>query len=156
MNNLSIIAAIGKNNELGINNDLVFKSKEDMKFFRDKTINHNIILGRKTLESLPNLLKDRHHLVLTKSKIDNKNVTCFSNISDLLDYTNNINDEVFVIGGAKIYKEFIDIAYKMYLTEVDREYIADTFFPYFNKDNFNRELIYKDKDYKRYIYTRKK
>ena len=157
-NNISIIASIGKNNELGLNNKLVFYSKEDMKYFKNTTINHNIVLGRKTLESIPKLLNKRTHLVLTTSIINNPNIITFNNINTLLKYIDTIDEEVFVIGGASIYKQFIDYAYKLYLTEVNQEYEANAYFPNFNKDDYYKQLIFENNDkpkYKRYIYTRK-
>ena len=63
---INIIAAIGKNNELGKDNDLIWKIKDDLKFFKEKTMGHDIIMGRKTFESLPRLLQGRRHIVLTK------------------------------------------------------------------------------------------
>ena len=71
---LSIIAAIGQNNELGINNQLIWHLKKDMKFFKETTINHKIVMGRKTFESLPKLLVNREHIILTKQNINLPNV----------------------------------------------------------------------------------
>ncbi|MBQ9012259.1 MAG: dihydrofolate reductase [Bacilli bacterium] len=64
MKKLIIIAAIGKNNELGKNNDLIWHIKGDMKFFKENTINHHVVMGKNTFLSLPGMLKDRVHLVL--------------------------------------------------------------------------------------------
>ena len=66
--NLSIIACVGKNLELGKNNNLIFHIKEDMKYFKDVTLNHIVVMGRKTYESLPGLLKDRKNVVITRNK----------------------------------------------------------------------------------------
>lgn len=157
--NMSMIASLGRNRELGYQNDLVFHSKEDMRFFKETTINHTVVMGRKTYISLPKLLKDRKHVVLTSSSINNSDVLVLKNIRDLLNYIKSIDDEVFIIGGATLYKELIDYAYKLYLTEVDKEYKADCYFPYFNKEDYNCRKIYDnflDVKYKRYIYTKKK
>ena len=71
---LSIIAAIGKNNELGKDNDLLWRFPEDMKFFRETTMGHKIVMGRKTFESLPKLLPGRGHIVLTRQDLEIPNV----------------------------------------------------------------------------------
>ena len=73
MKNITMIAAVGKNLELGKDNDLIWHFKEDMKFFKENTINKPIVMGMKTLESLPHLLPKRTHIVLTRQnkKLDN-------------------------------------------------------------------------------------
>ena len=71
---LTIIAAIGKNNELGYNNDLIWKFNEDMEFFKSNTMNKKIVMGRKTLESLPKLLDGRTHLVITRRNLDDNKI----------------------------------------------------------------------------------
>lgn len=155
----TIIAAIGKNRELGRNNDLIWHLKEDMKFFKEKTTNHKIIMGRKTLESLPKLLPNRHHIVLTSRGLDNPNIETYKSMKELLDATKDLNEEIFIIGGASIYKEFIDIANKMYLTEIDEECNdATVYFPYFDKEKWSKELISEIKEdnisYKHILYKR--
>lgn len=155
----TIIAAVGKNRELGRNNDLIWHLKEDMKFFKEKTTNHKIIMGRKTLESLPKLLPNRHHIVLTSSGLDNPNIETYKSMKKLLENTKDLNEEIFIIGGASIYKEFIDIADKMYLTEIDEECNdATVYFPYFDKKEWTREIISDIKEdnisYKHILYKR--
>ena len=77
MANLTIIACVGKDRGIGKDNELIYHFKEDMKFFREHTMGKKMIMGRKTLESLPKLLPGRIHLVLTHSKIDNPEITTF-------------------------------------------------------------------------------
>ena len=71
MKDLIIIAAIGKNNELGLNNNLIWHLPGDLKFFKENTINKSIVMGLNTFKSLPNLLKNRNHIVITHQNIDN-------------------------------------------------------------------------------------
>ena len=140
--NINIIAAIGKNNELGKNNDLIWKFKEDMKFFKETTIGHPVVMGRKTFESLPNVLPNRKNIVISRSEIINNEIEVYKSIRDFLVKYKKYNDDVFIIGGAMIYKEFIDIASKVYLTEIEDECKdADVYFPAFNKNDFNKEII---------------
>ena len=79
---ISLIAAIGKNNELGINGDLIWKLKEDLNFFRKITLGHNVVMGRKTFESLPKVLPDRKNIVITKSKINNNEIEIYKSIKE--------------------------------------------------------------------------
>ena len=138
---ISMIAAIGKNNELGKNNDLIWHLKEDMKFFKKKTMNHNVVMGRKTYESLPGGLPGRKIIVLSTKPVD-KEVIVFDNINNIVDKYKNNEEEIFICGGASIYKQFLPYADKLYLTEIDSEdKEADTFFPEFQKDNWNKSLI---------------
>lgn len=156
---ISMIAAIGKNNELGKNNDLIWHLKEDMKFFKKKTMNHNVVMGRKTYESLPGGLPGRKIIVLSTKPVD-KEVIVFDNINNIVDKYKNNEEEIFICGGASIYKQFLPYADKLYLTEIDSEdKEADTFFPEFQKDNWNKSLIeehnQKDIKYAMYLYERK-
>lgn len=138
----SIIAAIGKNNELGKNNDLIWHLKDDLKFFREITSNHTIIMGRKTFESLPKMLPNRHHIVISSSNNFPSEVEVFKDLKSLNEKYKDSIEELFVIGGGSIYKAFIDIADKLYLTEIDAEdKQADTYFPEFDKSLFESTVI---------------
>ena len=87
MDNLSIVAAIGKNRELGKDNQLLWKIPEDLAFFKDLTWNKNIIMGRKTFYSLPKKLSKRKHIVIIKQNIKlDDDILVFHNINDLLNY----------------------------------------------------------------------
>lgn len=155
----SIIAAIGKNRELGLNNKLLWSLKGDMKFFKDKTTNHTIIMGRKTFESLGRLLPNRKHVVISSNNNFPSEVDVYNNIEDLLSHYNNSDEELFIIGGAKIYSEFINIVDKMYLTLVDGEFNADAFFPFFNENEWTKEILGENEEnnlsYKHVLYKRK-
>lgn len=158
---INIIAAIGKNNELGKNNDLVWRLKGDMKFFRDTTIGHSIVMGRKTFESLPKILPGRKHIVISTSEIKNDEIELYKSIRDFLIKYQNVDEDVFIIGGASIYQQFVDLATKMYLTEIDAsdEY-ADVYFPEFNKEDWDREELASNQEnsinYKHVLYKKKK
>ena len=121
MNTLTIIAAIGKNNELGYKNDLIWHLPDDLKFFKEKTTGKTIVMGYNTFLSLPKLLPNRKHIVLSTDKLDIKDVTSFTNLDELIKFIKEIDEEVFIIGGASIYKQFINLVDKMYLTEVESE-----------------------------------
>ena len=118
---LTMIAAIGKNNELGKDNKLLWHLPQDMKFFREQTKGHTIIMGRKTFESLPGLLPHRHHIVISRSHPDlPKEVEIFDSPDAFVEAYQDTEEEIFVIGGAMIYKEFLPCAYRLLLTEIDQ------------------------------------
>lgn len=163
MENLSLIAAIGLDNELGYNNKLIWKISEDLKFYKNMTMNKSIIMGRNTLESMPlNALKGRIPLVLTSKKLQNYvNVDTFDSIDKILDYVySNPNREFMVVGGAKVYEELLPYVNTMYLTEIKKEAYADTFFPYYNVDDWYvteiGDFLNEDIPYVRNKYVRKK
>ena len=161
MNNLVLIGAIGRNNELGKNNKLIWYIPDDLKFFKDTTINHTIVMGYNTFVSLPNLLVKRHHIVLTHRDIKLPNgVTKFNDKESVINYAKSINEDIYIIGGASIYNEFINDADKMILTEIDAsDKKADVYFPKFNKEEWKRKIIkegeYKTLKYKHVEYIRK-
>lgn len=143
LNNLTLIAAIGKNNELGKDNKLIWRFKEDMKFFKENTIGKPIIMGRKTLESLPKLLPEREHLVLTSSNLKIDGIKVFHTREELLNYIEKFDKEFMVIGGAQVYSEFIDYANRMLITEIDSECIdADVYFPVIDDKVWEKKELY--------------
>lgn len=138
---ISMIAAIGKNRELGKNNDLIWHFKEDMKFFRETTTGNTVVMGRKTFESLPHALPNRRNVVITTNKdYVAEGAEVVTSVEDALELTKN--DNVFIIGGGKIYNEFLKYSDKLYLTEIDDECPdADTFFPSFEKQDYTLEKL---------------
>ena len=138
---VSMIAAVGKNLELGKNNDLIWHFKEDMKFFKDTTMGHTVVMGRKTFESLPKALPGRKNIVISSNaQYQAQGATVVTSVEEALQIADN--EEVFVIGGGKIYAEFLPYADKLYLTEIYAECEdADTYFPQFNKSEYIKEII---------------
>jgi dihydrofolate reductase len=128
---ISIIVALGKNNEIGKGNDLLWHLSADLKHFKEITLGHTIIMGRKTFDSLPKgPLPNRRNIVISRNpvlKIDGAEV--YSSLDyallKLLD-----ESEVFIIGGAQIYQQTLPIADRLYLTKIHAGFPeADTFFP---------------------------
>lgn len=138
---ISIIAAVGKNLELGKNNDLIWHFKEDMKFFKETTTGHPVIMGRKTFESLPKALPNRRNIVITKNTdFVAQNAETVSSLEEAMSLCEN--EEAFIIGGGQIYKEFLPYADKLYLTEIEDECSdADTFFPHFEKEKYKKSVL---------------
>ena len=169
---ISLIAAIGKKRELGSKGNLVWHSKEDMKYFRETTAGHPVLMGRKTFESLPKLLPGRLHLVVTREAKPeffkehdlpaDAPVKIIHNLGEVLEDYNSPEetDELFVIGGGTIYAQAIDACQKLYLTEINQTFPeADTFFPEFDQQKYTREVVKTGKDgkttYEFVIYTKK-
>ena len=161
MKNITMIAAIGQNNELGKDNQLLWHLSEDLKFFKQQTMGKPIVMGKKTLDSLPRLLPGRLHLVLTHQELEpNDQIMVFHDKETLVDYISTLNQEVMVIGGAQIYKQMLEEADKMLLTEIEATKEADAFFPEFNKAEWDCEELSHHQEgdiyYKHLVYTRKK
>ncbi len=135
---ISIIAAIAENRAIGINNDLPWKLPNDMKRFRELTTGHTVIMGRKTFESLPNgALPNRTNIVVTRNNtVTFENCILFDNLQDAIK-KHNTQEEIFVIGGASIYDQVINLADKLYISLVRHSFEnANTFFPEINKNEW--------------------
>jgi dihydrofolate reductase len=132
---LSIIVAAAENHVIGKDNDLVWDLPTDMKFFKEKTKGHPVITGRKNYESIPEKyrpLAGRVNIVITRQvNYHAPGAVVESSIDAAIQYAkqHHANKEVFVIGGAEIYKQTIAICDKIYLTRVHHMFEGDAFFP---------------------------
>jgi len=126
---ITIIAAAGKNNELGKDNDLVWHLPNDFKRFKQLTTGHHIIMGRKTFESFPKPLPNRTHIVITRD-LTYKKEGCLivHSIEDAIKIVAS-DEQPFIIGGGEIYTLGMHFADKIELTRVHDTFDADTFFP---------------------------
>lgn len=160
-NKIIIIAAIGKNNELGKDNNLIWTSKEDMKFFRETTTGHTIVMGRNTFDSLPKVLPNRTSVVLTGQDIPlPEGVIKCSSIEEVLSLASTIEDDIYVIGGAMVYKELMPYVDEMYLTEFDASCPdASVYFPEIDETEWESKVtgtyLESKPPYLRRTYTRK-
>lgn len=135
---ISLIAAASKNRVIGAKNRLPWHLPEDLKFFRQKTLNHICIMGRKTFESVGSKpLPHRMCVIVTRKQgFDAPGCHVFHSLDEALDFakmqteiSNEWGDEVFVCGGADIYAQAINKANKVYLTLIDQEFEGDVHFP---------------------------
>ena len=139
---ISLIAAVDKNNAIGKDNKLLFHIKEDLLFFKETTINHTIIMGRKTFEALPGVLPLRKHIILTRDKsykVNDPQVKIESSLKSLLEDLKDKDEEVFIIGGGEIFKQVMEsgLVDKIYLTIINKSVEdAHTFFPQIPNDKF--------------------
>lgn len=158
---ISIIAAIGENLELGKNNDLIWHLPNDLKFFKNTTSGHTVLMGRNTFFSLPKVLPNRTNIVITDVDEEYpKEVVIYNSIESFLKDYQNKDEEVFIIGGASIYKQFIDLADKLYLTEIHATCSeASVYFPQFDKTNYDETTLLENCDngisYKHVLYKRR-
>ena len=128
---LSIIVAKAKNNIIGKENKLIWHLPEDLKHFKELTTGHTMIIGRKTFESLGRVLPNRKHVVFSQNpdfKVDDENVEIVHSMLQIQEYIEN-EEENFVIGGAMIYNLLMPYVTKMYVTQINKDFEGDTFFP---------------------------
>ena len=131
---ISLIAAIGKNNELGKNNTLVWSMPTDLKYFREKTSGHPVIMGRKTFESIGRPMPNRRNIIITRDLDYKKDgIEVSHSLEEAIARARTTlaqSEEIFVIGGEEIFKKSMDIADRLYITHIEAEdKNADTFFP---------------------------
>ncbi|OGI86151.1 dihydrofolate reductase [Candidatus Nomurabacteria bacterium RIFCSPLOWO2_01_FULL_39_17] len=128
---ISIIAAIGKNNELGKNNSLVWNMPADMQYFRNKTKGHTVIMGRKTFESIGRPMPNRKNIIITRDEnYLHHGIDAVHSLDEALKLASEKEAEIFIIGGAEIYRQSMNLADRLYITHIEAEdKDADTFFP---------------------------
>ncbi len=166
---VSLIVAVDNNFGIGLNNDMPWgRIKEDLKFFKSKTENSTVIMGRLTFESINSKpLINRENIVITKDrslikeyKEEKTSLLSFNSLEDALTYSLlKKNNEVFIIGGAQIYKQAIEYADIIYITHLSENYSCDKFFPKFDYELFEREkihsFIHDNKNIEVFKYTRR-
>jgi len=145
---VSLIVAMDLERGIGKNNDLMWHLPADMKFFRETTAGHIVIMGRKNYESIPEKfrpLPNRENVVLSRNTDFNaEGCIVFNSLGDCLEhYKNETERTVFIIGGGQIYKEALesDVVDEMYITEVNHTFNADTFFPEINSGSWKQETV---------------
>lgn len=130
---MNIIVAVDKNWAIGKNNKMMWSIPADMRFFREKTTGHVVVMGRKTLESFPNglPLKQRTNIVLSRDKnYQVKGTLVMHTTEELLEHLKGYApEEIFIIGGESIYRQFLPYCDTAYVTKIDHAYDADTHFP---------------------------
>ena len=129
MSEIVLIAALAKNRVIGIDNKLPWRLPDDLQHFKQLTLGHSIVMGRKTWESLPGVLPDRRHIVITRdSNYPSANAEIVHSIEEAISLVPE-QEPVFIVGGANLYQQLLDRADRMELTLVDAEPQGDAFFP---------------------------
>ena len=141
---VSLIAAVSENNVIGRNNDLIWHLPEDMKFFKDTTAGHHVIMGRKNYDSIPEKyrpLPGRTNVIVTRNKdFTAPNCKVFHSVQEAIeDAISSGDEEPFVIGGGQIYQIALDeqLVDRMYLSHIHEEFEGDTYFPDFDEKDWD-------------------
>jgi len=135
---INIIVAIAKNNAIGKDNDLLWRISDDLKRFKKYTTNNSIIMGKNTFLSLPKgALPNRQNIVITDDKNDIfENTDVVYSIEEAIECA---TEDIFIIGGGMVYKTFLPLADRLYLTRVDKDFDGDVFFPEINYSEWEEE-----------------
>lgn len=135
---ISLIVAMDNNNVIGYKNDMPWHLPNDLKYFKEITSGHTIIMGRKTFDSLGRVLPNRKHIVLTRGDVDfPEGVEVMHQIEEIKQYANEYpNDEVFIIGGGHIFEQVLPFADRLYITKIDEVFKGDVFFPKIDERNW--------------------
>lgn len=151
----SIIVAFDKKNLIGKLNRLPWRIKEDLLNFKRLTLNHTVVMGRKTFESIGKPLPKRKNIVLTRDfEFKSPQVEVCNDLKKLLDFENS-SDEVFIIGGSEVYKKLLNRANRLYISHIKGDYTGDTYFPTIN---YNEWSVIETKEFDEFtfkVYERK-
>ena len=141
---ISLIAAFSEGRVIGKDGKIPWTLKEDLKHFRNKTEGCSVVMGRKTFESIGRPLPNRLNIVMTRNPKKLKGVKEVTNREEALKIASSYSEEVFIIGGEKIYEEFLSMSTNMYLTKIYIKTKGDTFFPKWNVNDWE-ELSRQDR-----------
>ena len=168
MNKLSLIVAMGKNGEIGYQESMPWpRLTGDMKFFKEMTTGKSVIMGKRTFDTLPRLLINRHHIIMTRhpenfqmKEEKTETVELVSSKEELFNKHIVVPEVYFNIGGYQIYNEFMDDVDTMYITHIDSVFPqADTYFPIWDKNEWDSEFLGENEEkgfsYKRIKYKKK-
>lgn len=147
---ISLVVAVGLNNEIGLDNQLLWHLPKDLKHFKEITSGHPVIMGRKTYESIGKPLPNRTNIVISKkNKWFEEGILIVGTIKEAIKFAKKIDENIFIIGGGSIYEQTIEFADCIELTIVQETFEADTFFPKINENIWTKtkELVY-EKDEK--------
>lgn len=160
---ISLIWAMDENQLIGNGAELPWRIPAELQYFKKTTMGHPIAMGRKTFESIGRPLPGRENIIITRNRqFSEKGCTVFYSLTEFINYAKNYEGEIFVIGGAEIYKELLHTAHRLYITKIYHSFKGDTYFPQFSLDDWiliseehgltNKENPY---NYKHLIYERK-
>jgi len=157
---IGLIVACDEKRLIGVDNNLPWKIKEEMKFFKEKTINNIVIMGSKTYNSLNKPLENRLNFVITSKKIDNNKVFCFNDIFVCLDFCKKYDKKIFVIGGESIYRFFLEnnLVNYMYISVIKSVFSCQgnpVYFPEIKEEFWDKDLFLRHELFDVYYYKKK-
>lgn len=129
---VTIVVAISENNAIGKNNKLLWHLPNDLRHFKQITTGHTVIMGRKTYESVGKPLPNRRNIIITRQAITIEGCEVVNSIEAALALCTH-EQEVFIVGGAEIYRQAMPVTNRIYLTIVHKQFEGDSFFPEINK-----------------------
>lgn len=139
---IQLIAAMGKNNEIGKNNVMPWHLPADLAYFKQATSNHTVLMGRKTYESIGKALPNRKNVVLTNDKEYRLNdAMVIHDLHTILKHYQDSEEVLFVIGGANVYEQCLPYADTLYITRIHHEFEADAFFPMFHESEWKETCV---------------
>lgn len=134
---MKLIVAVDENWGIGFKNELLVRIPADQRFFRETTTGNVVVMGRKTLDSFPGgkPLKDRVNIVLTKENRESVNGEIIvHSVEETLEEVKKYDEEIYIIGGETIYRQFLPYCDEAYVTKIEYKYEADAYFPNLDKD----------------------
>jgi len=132
---ITLVAAIASNNVIGKENSLPWNIPEDLKRFKQMTSGHTILMGRKTFDSIGRPLPNRQNIVMTKDEnFEKEGIKVINDFDEALELIKESNEDIFVIGGSKIYELFEPVANSLAITRILKDFEGDAFFPDINWD----------------------
>ncbi len=136
---LSLIVAMTKNRVIGKDNKIPWHLPADLAWFRHHTTGKPVIMGRKTFAGIGRALPKRTNIVLSRSPFEHEGIIWKDSFESAVDFVRDF-DEVMLLGGGELFKQYLPQADKLYLTEIQTELEGDTFFPLFNRDEWLTEF----------------
>ncbi|HZW68759.1 MAG TPA: dihydrofolate reductase [Pseudogracilibacillus sp.] len=136
---ISLLVAMDKNNVIGKDNDLPWYLPRDLKFFKELTIERNVIMGRKTYDSIGKPLPNRRNIVITSKDIEfPEGVEVVDSLEGIYELNEkHPEEEWFVIGGGEIFRQILAKSDRLYITKIEESFDGDTFFPPFDEDEWH-------------------
>lgn len=136
---ISLIVAMDQNRVIGKNNELPWHLPADLQYFKKVTMGHPIIMGRKTFESIGRVLPGRENVIVTRNQdFKAEGSVVLHDIEQIKTFADSRDEEVFVIGGAEIFKEILPVTDRLYITEIHETFEGDTFFPVIDENQWDK------------------
>lgn len=127
---ISLIVAMDQNRLIGKDNQLPWHLPADLQYFKKVTMGKPIVMGRKTFDSIGRVLPGRENVIVTRNRsYTNDNCTVLHSVDEVKQFAEASEQEVFIIGGAEIFKEILPVADRLYITEIQESFEGDTYFP---------------------------
>jgi len=147
---VALIAGMTKERVIGKGNDLPWKLPEDLKNFKEVTEGQTVVMGKNTLESIGKPLPNRNNIVLNQERIEIAGVDVCTSIPEALEKAKSYGQKVFIIGGASVYVQTIDLVDTMHISYIKNDYEGDVFFPEFSEAEWVRV---KEKEFKEFLFV---